>query len=303
MSADSEALQINLLLTLIALPPLDGAPGELDACLAPYLHWLSADEHERSQRARLPGLAARQLLVRLCLRAELARRTGQHPASLTFDYGPQGKPSLTQAGIQFNLSHSGDYLLIASALNEAELLLGADIERNRANTDIDAIYRHYFSAPEQQYLERLAADAKRDGFFDLWALKESYIKATGKGLAEGLKTFGFDLAAAKCCSDGAFIRFQEGLEVQRFPGSETQVSTDSITAECAETQTDLYAKWHWQSAVGQIDSEFRLAYTLATPTPQRCRLTLAQPQWQSLLQDVANRDASHAGVNTMLNKR
>ncbi|WP_338592403.1 4'-phosphopantetheinyl transferase superfamily protein [Shewanella khirikhana] len=303
MSADSDALQINLLLTLIALPPLDGAPGELDACLAPYLHWLSADEHERSQRARLPGLAARQLLVRLCLRAELARRTGQHPASLTFDYGPQGKPSLTQAGIQFNLSHSGDYLLIASTLNEAELLLGADIERNRANTDIDAIYRHYFSAPEQQYLERLAADAKRDGFFDLWALKESYIKATGKGLAEGLKTFGFDLATAKCSPDGAFIRFQDGLEVQRFPGSETQVSTDSITAECAETQTDPYAKWHWQSAVGQIDSEFRLAYTLATPTPRRCRLTLAQPQWQNLLQDVANRDASHAGVNTMLNER
>ncbi len=303
MSADSDALQIKLLLTLIALPPLDWAPGELDACLAPYLHWLSADEHERSQRARLPGLAARQLLVRLCLRAELARRTGQHPASLTFDYGPQGKPSLTQAGIQFNLSHSGDYLLIASALNETELLLGADIERNRANTDIDAIYRHYFSAPEQQYLERLAADAKRDGFFDLWALKESYIKATGKGLAEGLKTFGFDLATAKCSPDGAFIRFQEGLEVQRFPGSETQVSTDSNMAASTETKTNSYAKWHWQSAVGQIDSEFRLAYTLATPTPQPCRLTLAQPQWQSLLHDVANRDASHAGVNTMLNER
>lgn len=266
---------LTLTLTLVTLPGLKDVGEEIEQLAHRCSHWLSDDELARIGRATLPGLALRQRLVRLCLRAELARQTQMAPEAFRFDYGPQGKPELRrqQGGpFAFNLSHSGDRLLLAVISGHDDrceynndLYLGVDIERKRTNTDINAIYRHYFSAPEQAYLVSLDNVHKRDAFFDLWALKESYIKATGRGLAEGLHSFAFDLEQATACEKEGFKRFYQGLE----------------PAMLSQHQGDI----RWQSWLGHIDSDYRVAVTLGACGEVGAEMTLTQRSLSSLLSE------------------
>lgn len=75
--------------------------------------------------------------------------------------------------------------------------LGVDIERCRQTTNIYPILNHYFTNEESEALLALPNDKQRERFFDLWTLKESYIKAKGLGLALSLKSFSFDFSAIK----------------------------------------------------------------------------------------------------------
>ncbi|MCL2916981.1 4'-phosphopantetheinyl transferase family protein [Shewanella litorisediminis] len=265
---------LTLTLTLVKLPALKDVGEEIEQLAHRCSHWLSDDELARIGRATLPGLSMRQRLVRLCLRAELARQTQMAPEAFRFDYGTQGKPELRrqQGGpFAFNLSHSGDLLLVGVIRAEDDgtgkhnrgLYLGVDIERKRTNTDINAIYRHYFSAPEQAYLASLDNSLKRDAFFDLWALKESYIKATGRGLAEGLQSFAFDLNLASLRQKEGFTQFYQGLEPKM------------LAREPNCTQ--------WQSWLGHIDSDYRLAVTLGAEDKVSVEVMLNQRPLQSLL--------------------
>ena len=163
--------------------------------------WLSDDELAKVARYRDPKAQMKGLQVRAALRAVLSRYADLSPHEWCFEYGAKGKPSLTaklqqQTGLEFNLSHSGDWLLIGvTQFHGVESgLFGVDIERSRPKTDIYPILNHYFSAQETAALLTLVDEAsQRQRFFDLWALKESYIKATGLGLAQSLKSFAFEL--------------------------------------------------------------------------------------------------------------
>ncbi|MCP4021414.1 MAG: 4'-phosphopantetheinyl transferase superfamily protein [Desulfobacteraceae bacterium] len=68
--------------------------------------------------------------------------------------------------------------------------IGLDIEDFKREIDIDIADR-YFSKPESQYLKNCPGNRQQEVFFDLWTLKESYIKAKGMGLSLGLDKFSF----------------------------------------------------------------------------------------------------------------
>ncbi len=166
--------------------------------------WLPQDEKDKVDRYIQQSAQAQGLMVRGYLRAILSLHGTLNPNEWQFEYGEKGKPRLTPgqfalSGIDFNLSHSGDWLLLAiyqqpKRQGMLPLELGVDIERCRSRTNIHSILNHYFSEPETAALLALPKELQRDRFFDLWALKESYIKAKGLGLALSLKSFGFDLS-------------------------------------------------------------------------------------------------------------
>ncbi|MBL4913458.1 4'-phosphopantetheinyl transferase superfamily protein [Shewanella schlegeliana] len=155
-------------------------------------------------------------MVRGFLRALLSKQVSQQakikPQEWCFEYGEKGKPRLSEAqflqtGLHFNISHSGDWLVVGIGKQQSDnddtsndkptasrLEFGVDIERSRASTNILSILSHYFSEPEKQALFALPNELQRERFFDLWALKESYIKAKGLGLALSLKSFAFDFS-------------------------------------------------------------------------------------------------------------
>lgn len=89
---------------------------------------------------------------------------------------PYGKPLLTDAR-PFNLSHSGDYAL----LGVADALIGVDIEQLKPRR-YAAVAGRFLSPAERDYLH--SSENELDAFFTLWTLKESYLKAIGKGFSE-----------------------------------------------------------------------------------------------------------------------
>ncbi len=151
------------------------------SCLDQLLAYLSPEERHRSERIR-HALTQRNFMVgRGCLRHLLGRHLGQPPASLSFTYGPQGKPSLGQGngGLEFNLSHSGDYVAIAIA----DRPVGMDLEQIRRLNSLPALCGRCLTPGEQSILLNLAEPQATLQFFRYWTAKEAYLKGMGLGLS------------------------------------------------------------------------------------------------------------------------
>ena len=143
---------------------------------------LSADEQARADRYRQDGDVARFVKGRGALRRILGDRTGQDPRDLVFLEGDGRKPALRDhPAVQFNLSHSGDFVLIALG----DTPLGVDIEAMR-ELDWRALAAMNFHPDERAALDRCEGDAARAAFFQFWAHKEAFLKATGIGLTDHL---------------------------------------------------------------------------------------------------------------------
>lgn len=88
--------------------------------------------------------------------------------------------------IDFNLSHSGDW--VACAVGR-DCRVGVDIESPRRPHAYRALAAEYFSERECKRLAALPDQACREAFYELWTLKESYLKARKLGISTvGLTT-------------------------------------------------------------------------------------------------------------------
>ena len=226
---------------------------------------LTADEIAKVERYRMPSSQTQALYVRNYLRKVLSSYSDLMPEAWRFEYGEKGKPRLIEkqqieTGLNFNISHSKEHLLIAVCQREGKSLqLGVDIEHARSSTNIDSIMKHYFSDTELTDLLELSKEEQRERFFDLWALKESYIKATGKGLATSLRSFSFDFSNLKeqtlpiHSSD-----FQPNLQGEiRLHGEISIYSGVGLdVTEKTDSSTD------WQCCLGRLDEQYRFAVTL-----------------------------------------
>ncbi|KEJ95569.1 4'-phosphopantetheinyl transferase [Pseudosulfitobacter pseudonitzschiae] len=144
---------------------------------------LSPDECARADRFVKERDAALYVAARSRLRRILAAETGQAPADLMFDYGPQGKPAL-HGGPAFNLSHAGGMAALAICDTGP---LGIDIEKIRPVEK--EVATRFFSASENTALASLAPDEWLNGFYRCWTRKEAVIKAVGQGLSMPLDSF------------------------------------------------------------------------------------------------------------------
>lgn len=105
---------------------------------------------------------------------------------LTLVYNEYGKQSFLHYPLKFNISHSGEYLVCAFSKKE----IGVDIQRIK---DIDLkIAKRFFAKNEYSYINSMPENEKVDAFFRLWVLKESFIKAVGKGMFIPLNSFEID---------------------------------------------------------------------------------------------------------------
>ena len=112
---------------------------------------------------------------------EIERKAGDYALRKVFSdlYGitdiqinREGKPYIENCPYHFNLSHSGDFLLLAVG----ECPVGADIEK--ITRILPKTLKQYFSQEEQTLVEK---EGKKT-FFEFWTKKESYVKYTGEGI-------------------------------------------------------------------------------------------------------------------------
>ena len=184
------------------------SPDALDEALRRHcLDLLDGDERARHDRYRAPAAQSQFLVSRALLRAVLACYADLSPADWRFDLNAYGKPRvadcLQRPGLHFNVSHTeGLVALAVSGLPD----LGLDVEHaGRAVFSLEDLSARYFAPAEQALMAGMGDEAARARmFFDVWTLKESYIKARGTGLSLPLDSFGFQLPPSDV--DGADVR-------------------------------------------------------------------------------------------------
>lgn len=161
------------------------------------LDLLSEEEQNRICRFRrwqdlqsglLTALLARYMLsVHLGLPWSTVR---QLPRS---QYGRPGPPPGVAWTGDFNLSHSGDWIIGGISSTGR---IGVDIEYVRPV--FRGVLDMCFSPAERAALSSRAGDEQAELMCKLWTLKEAHVKALGVGLSYPLNMLEFDTAAAEC---------------------------------------------------------------------------------------------------------
>ncbi len=95
-----------------------------------------------------------------------------------------GKPHIKgYREIHYNISHSGDWVVCALS----QSVIGIDIQKIEGMKF--SIVENCFTEDERKYLLSLGETQQLTAFYDIWTLKEAYVKAIGKGLSHPLNEF------------------------------------------------------------------------------------------------------------------
>ncbi len=128
--------------------------------------------------------AHRTIIGELIARIAICRRLEVANHALAFGRNAHNKPFLVHPpGYHYNISHAGDWVVCAFGNGP----VGIDVEFMKP-MDLDIAGR-FFSAQEVERLNRLEESEQLAYFYRIWTLKESYVKAVGKGLSMPLDSF------------------------------------------------------------------------------------------------------------------
>ena len=138
---------------------------------------LSTGEQQKAARFRRNADRQSSIAARGALRILLGGYAEVPAAEIQFQYSEHGKPYVAGFGIDFNVSHSGEWVVLAFGRNRN---IGVDVEQIKWDMDVAAVADRFFAAEEGAQING-AADPHTT-FFQLWARKEAYVKACGSTL-------------------------------------------------------------------------------------------------------------------------
>jgi 4'-phosphopantetheinyl transferase len=174
----------------IAHPDAISDPGLLHR----YASLLTQDELAKQQRFVFPEGRHECLVTRALVRTVLSAYAPVDARDWRFVANGYGCPAIAHpreySSLRFNLSHTRGMIVCAVAGGRD---VGVDVEAVDRRGQTVEIAEQYFSPSELAGLRAQPADAQRARFFELWTLKEAYIKARGMGLSIPLDQFSFRL--------------------------------------------------------------------------------------------------------------
>ena len=151
----------------------------LDAQLQSFLR---ENEISRADRFRKADDRQRFVTGRGMLRYLLGQILDINPGEVELTEEQNRKPVLSSKNktpVHFNVSHSGDWILIAIAAGP----VGVDIEKIEPGFASQEIQSQFFSEIEREFADNPAE------FYTVWTRKEALAKAFGQGIGEQLKSF------------------------------------------------------------------------------------------------------------------
>ena len=151
------------------------------ALLNSFSSLLSNDELIRADKYFQLRDKNRFIISRGALRTILGRYIKQDPVLIEFKKGADQKPYLINSQVCYNISHSGDWIVIAVC----QTAIGIDIELIEDSFNFEDIINEYFSLPEITAIKE--KELSHQYFYLLWTRKEALTKGTGKGLDDDLK--------------------------------------------------------------------------------------------------------------------
>lgn len=131
----------------------------------------------------------RTLLGEVLIRTIISKKLNINNDFIQFEQNEFGKPYLKgNPYFNFNISHSGDY--VACGIDCSAI--GIDIEEISDIKYVE-IARRFFEKNEFNYVIKGNLYTALGRFYEIWTLKESYIKCCGQGLLIPLKSFSVDI--------------------------------------------------------------------------------------------------------------
>ncbi|MBJ9937615.1 4'-phosphopantetheinyl transferase family protein [Acinetobacter pittii] len=180
----SNRVQVRVYVCLVSRVPQD------HMVLSHYLGFLSSAEKLRYDQYH-PKAARLFLISRVLVKTVLADKLGISPHQVNIQLHPNGKPFVEGSkAVYFNLSHSANVIVLA--VTEAGEI-GIDVER----LDREFEWRRVDSVLASSEIEWIKQNELIDPssvyqrFFQIWTLKEAYIKCTGEGMSRHLKKLNF----------------------------------------------------------------------------------------------------------------
>lgn len=169
-----------------------------------YYSLLSEAEQKRYQNFIVDKHRHQYLITRALLRTTLSKYHNDiAPHQWRFNQNPYGKPfqtNISHPPLYFNLSHTEGMIVLAIAQLEH---IGVDIECIKPDALSVNVAKKYFSKTEVNHFTQLPKNQQTTRFFDLWTLKEAYIKACGQGLLIPLDEFSFTFTGQRINIDFA----------------------------------------------------------------------------------------------------
>ena len=153
------------------------------AILESVLPYLPEDKIERLRRYIHREDYLRSLTGEFLIRNIISHQLNIDYPNIALTKNEYGKPFIEDyPDFHFNISHSGNWVVCAIS----NMPVGIDIELMKP---IDYSLAEHFFYP-REYERLVNAENKSDCFYDIWTLKESFIKAVGTGLSLPLTSFG-----------------------------------------------------------------------------------------------------------------
>lgn len=145
---------------------------------------LPKSSRDLAERFRHTTGQQRKLTGELLVRAISSKKLGISPEKISWEYSEKNKPFFsTHRDFHFNISHSGEWVVAAFS----EKPVGIDVEKiRRINFKLAD---RFFSPEESRSIRDLPQRQRTELFFEIWTLKESYLKALGTGLSRSLSSF------------------------------------------------------------------------------------------------------------------
>ena len=189
------------------------------------------ERRNRVDRLRFPRDRCRSLGAGLLLHRALAEAGVD--GETAFVYGEHGKPRLAEdLGLHFNLSHSGDRAMCVID----EHRVGCDVERIGRRSA--GVAERFFAPDEYSFILSSPEDGRDAAFTRLWALKESFLKATGLGLTLPLSAF-----AVSVTEEGVSVR--QDVDGNRYDFFEPEPGDGYRYAVCVQNAPALTPRIEW----------------------------------------------------------
>ncbi len=198
--------------------------------------FLSYDEIDKADRYRFMEDASRFVVSRAILRLVCGSYLSVKPDKIIFNYGENGKPGIAglyENGYFFNLSHSGDIVLVAFSCYEN---IGIDIELTRDMDDYESIALNCFHPSEADILTLL----KR-------STGELKLKISDKVLKDIAESSGGDARAALGNLD-ALIKLSGGKNITQ------KLAKELLGSEGARNAYDKNGDQHYDTISAFIKS-------------------------------------------------
>ena len=160
-----------------------------------YIKCLSDYRREKVLKQKNPNGRALSLGAGFLLSVALNKR-GIIEKNTKYGFSDNGKPYLLDnPGISFNLSHSHERVMCVVA--DSQFDLGCDVELVRNGKE--KIAERFFTIDESNAISSESDEKRRaEMFFELWTLKESFLKCTGEGIGRPMNSFEFIRIENEC---------------------------------------------------------------------------------------------------------